>query len=349
MKKSFEGLRTSALGRIAGAAAIGGAVALAPISVGADEPRPNRGRAVQVKGAEAAPVILGSTISAAGVDWIIDNNTSAITVAGLGLTDATFTVAPSKGDSYDGALVMSVDGVAYADPDGTVDITGTTLTADPAVMSGLNVSAEYYFLTTEPTVRAMWVFTNPTAGPISVNVDVETNYGSDSNTQLLDTSSGDAVMTDADRWILSWQGPGPITSDPIIAVARSGPGAALTPTVTNIPGPGNGVSADRYALTVPAGMTRRIVVFHQLNNTDTIATAQTRAATFDSDANMTAAGYWAGLTAPQQAEIVNFAPGGPPATIPTLQEWAMGLLAGLLALIGATVAADRLRRRQRLA
>jgi len=308
--------------------------------------------------ARAAPAALPFNVTAAGVVWKLTNSTSAMLGGGpgLGITDATYaaanvvdtqlggTASQTLSDTFDGAQVLLVDGVQFQDPSGTVDLTGTTVTSNPAVMSGLNVQMQYYFDTTRALVRSLYSFTNPTGAPITVTVDYDNNFGSDGNTILTGSSNGDAVFDAGYRWFSSKQNwCGGTSPEPRMTYSRYGGTPAVMPSSTpTIPSGATGGFTDRYTLTVQPGQTVRLMMFTQLNNT--VAASITSGATFADLTSVQTAGLLTGLSAQQIGEIVNWQGQAvaAPTSIPTLSEWGMIIMSSILGL----AAMFSLRKRQ---
>jgi len=194
-------------------------------------------------------------------------------------------------------------------------------------------------------------FDNTTGAPLSETVRIATNFGSDGSTQVDGTSSGDTAFTTADRWLVTSTGE-PL-SDPVNTTVFYGPGnPAVTPTsVTqdecddspSSPPQGAEVVFD---ITVPQGSTRCLMLFACLGDItrlqNTIAGALAAAPLFDS--NDTIPGdLLTGLSVAQLSECVNWDFPEPPRTpIPTLSEWGLIAMAGILGMVGFMV----LRRRK---
>ena len=235
---------------------------------------------------------------------------------GFGFEDAGF---PSPNDAYDGGWLISVNGVRFADPDGIVDLTGNVLTAGPAAMSGLNVSVQHYFSATDQLVRVMVFLQNPTGAPISAAVNATTNFGSDATSVVNATSSGDALVSLADRWLVTSDG-GP--TDEVNTLVLYGPGLpAAVPVAYSEAAPftcsGTQGLDTSFNVTVPANSTRSLMFFGGIGGVtvadNTVASAQASAALFDSNATLPA-DWLTGLNATQQSQILNwaFAPPPPP-------------------------------------
>jgi hypothetical protein len=292
--------------------------------------------------AQAAPVSLPQTINPGfgSTQWTITNtggtDTGGAFTGGCdytpGLTIEEAITPGGSGDAYDNAWQVWVDGSVFVPP-ATVDLTGTTLTAGPVSMSGLNVTVQYWFDTASGVGRTFVSLQNPTGAPISTSVQVPVNFGSDSNTVWEATSSGDTTMTTADTWAVTSQSS---TSEIKTTVV---PGTtSVTTTVFDCSGT-QGIGST-YSVTIPAGETRSIMMFAGLGSTtsttDSVAGAIAAAPLFDTIDSVVAQGWTSGLTAQQLSEVVNWGavPPAPaaPTSIPTLSEWGMILLSSLLAV-----------------
>ena len=296
--------------------------------------------------ASAAPVSLPQDVTTAlGSIWYLTNtgDTDGGAFSGScqytpGLTIQDARSANGDGDMYDNAFGIWVDNAVFVAP-ATVDLTGTTLTAGPVAMSGLDTTVQYHFSDVVEAVRSLVTFTNPSAGPITVTVEVANNFGSDSNTTVVGTSSGDTAYTLADSWVTTWD-----NNSEINTTAFATPGATVMPdsytqTVFNCAGP-EGMGAT-FTLTVPAGATQSLVFFGGIaeidgtGDTDT-ANAMANAMMFESlstvDPSLTS-----DLTPVQISQIVNYV--GEPVLIPdvpvpTLSQWALFALMVLMGLVG---------------
>jgi hypothetical protein len=202
--RAFPKLRFQELARSAVAVAAGGAVALHPVM------------------AAAATGSVG--VIKNGYEWFLNTNiTFSTTSSNWGFSEASGTHATASSqtpnDAFDGALSWLVStGVpdattGYQSPGGVVSITGnqtdpsvdTTVLGNPQTMSGLTVQGEAFFPHDRTVVRSILILTNPTGAPITVNVDNTSNLGSDSNTRILGTSSGDTTWDNTDTWYPAWR------------------------------------------------------------------------------------------------------------------------------------------------
>lgn len=265
---------------------------------------------------------------------------------GLGINEATLNVgASSRTDAFDGALVMAVNGTVFKNPDGSLDINGTTLTSDVVNIGGLDTQVQFFFEPTQDAVRAIYSFTNTTGATLPANVLIDNNLGSDSDTVVEGTADGDTTIEPGDSWFATSDQGAPtrgLAGDPPLTWIRYGQGAAVT--VNAQPFTTTGGFHESYTLSVPAGATQRLMVFVKLNNTDVEALAAGPA--MDSLEELQALGLLAGLGAPEQAQLVNWgaaAVAGTARPVPSVSDW--GRLALMLTLAVGGMAAVRLGNR----
>lgn len=258
-----------------------------------------------------------------------------------------------QSDAYDGVFLLAVNGTQYRDPDGAFTVAGTTVSGGPVTLSGLTVTADYFFATTAPVARGIYSFANASGAPVTITATLGYNVGSDGGTRVEGTSDGDLLVETNDGWqVTSDLGGGGVApqgnSDPVVTLARFGAGGASAVTSSTVVlGGGEEDQIDNYTVTIPANSTRRLMVFSRIDPTPGPALAA--APQFTSLATLNSAGLLAGLTPAQQAEIVNWSPAGPAgggttffANVPTLGDWGRYLM--VLALGGlAFVATRRLR------
>ena len=310
--EKFSKLRFHEFAKAAAAATVSGALAL--------HPGP----------ADAVPVNVGSgtgvvQITAGKAKWFVNNDiTFSSTSSAWGFSEASLqTTAGTRHDAFDGVLSWHVNPVPapgnlyaneYRSPNGTIDISpnyptdpnvATTLIAAPQTLQGLNVTGQMYFMTSKAVVRSILNLQNPTAAPITVSVLSASNLGSDANTNIQTTSSGDNLFDTADNWFVSSETATPTTSnDPILTYAFQGQGGAVRGT--NISGfaTGNQSFYETYTVTVPANGTASVMIFVQMSGT--VAGAETDASVFNSLSSLQSGGYLAGLSQTQLAQVVNW-------------------------------------------
>ena len=216
-------------------------------------------------------------------------------------------------DAYDTAWAIFVNGSGFAAPGGNYDLTGTTATAGPSTMSGLQVTVQHYFTTGSAVDRILVTLRNPGLVAIPATVQVPINFGSDSSTFIRGTSSGDLVVTTGDRWVVSSENNVAEGGDPVNTTVFYGPGSpAVTPssyTQAVCYDSGTQGLGATFNLTIPAGGTRSLMFFAGLGgvtvNDNLVASAQSAAALFNSNATLLP-GWLTGLTTAQKAQIANW-------------------------------------------
>jgi hypothetical protein len=131
--------------------------------------------------------------------------------------------------------------------------------------------------------------------------------GSDANTTVEGSSSGDTTFTTADRWVVTSAG-NPLDTDVVNTFVVGGPGSPVSARLTALltafsDGTGTQGVTTTYSITVPAGETRYLLFFNQIHVT--AAEALTAAAVFNDNPLLTS-DFMAGIVDAQLAQIVNW-------------------------------------------
>lgn len=277
-------------------------------------------------------------IDAAGLKYFINTNItfSTSSSASAGMSEASYTHAVNAttalggtssttlNDAYDGyqSICVSLTGAtgpcATGNPSYVIYNKNGAATVDAGVpagpnctgrqyvfgtqnISGLSVQRKVYVPPNDQYARWMNIFTNTTGAPITFNMITSNNLGSDSNTTIVTSSSGDANVTPADTWATTFQNySGNSSSDPRLGHVFWGTGAATPVTATNFAN-GDDNPYWSYNITLNPGQTKIIVNY---------ATGQpSKAAAATKAANLAAFGANAQqcMTATELARVVNFA------------------------------------------
>jgi hypothetical protein len=258
-------------------------------------------------------------------------------------------------DAFDGYFSFGLTNAGiesqttYVDADGIVDITpaptnggtstttaGTILTGDFNTVgsdgnsfNGLELAqqnAVFALNSQTPIIRSLFMVRNPTSSTITQQVGIFNNLGSDSNTALFSTSSGDATFTAGmDRWAVSFQNfSGTTSSDTRILTVVQGPGTVDVSLANNsnfVNGDDNPLFA--YNLSVAPGETQYILAFVGLHASRAAANT-TGQNIFNSNTTVQNAGLLAGLSTTILDNVVNWnfvppvvsPPISPPAVVP---------------------------------
>ncbi len=328
----------------------------------------------------AADTSLGLTVTRGNAIWTdIDNNSqfpssSSVTTTNgafysqsttfFGISDASLVASNSRGtsttfsDAFDNALQLAVDGNRFINPDGTIDLTGDTVTSDVVVdiVPGINAQIEYHFFSDRPVVRGMFSLTNTSGGSLTIDPVVLSDYGSDTSTEVVTTSDGDNTIENSDLWYITAEGFGdrhidesrPDKSsargagDPNITTTRYGTGASIVPLNALTPddsAPAIAVSGLRYPMTLNPGQTRRILVFMEMSNPFQPTRGIGGASDFESITALENAGLLAGLSPTELSQLANYAAAaapGPALPVPSLTTPGIIILLGLIGGIGFT-------------
>src|ERR1051326_4337717 len=247
-------------------------------------------------GCTAQVVTLPASIAGGGPTWWYQ-----IGATNFAVNDGYLGLPKDREDAYDDFWAVTVNANAYGPTAATMtpgDF-GTTVVGDVMSLSGLDVTQRYTALADSPMLRVLLSLANPTGAPISASVVVSGNLGSDTDTTIEASSSGDTTFTEADRWLITSDGA--TASDPVNTFVFFGPGASVLPTTASIVTDEISVT---FAVTVPAGATQNLLFFSRLAQTASDAAASATA--FDAVASAEAAGFLAGLSAADRTATVNW-------------------------------------------
>ncbi|HMM65609.1 MAG TPA: hypothetical protein PKC03_01595 [Dokdonella sp.] len=278
-------------------------------------------------------------------------------------TSAGGTTASTLNDAFDGygSLCLSFDGGTGACTSGgggvgptgintytmynqngaaTAECGGRQIAYNTQVISGVNVSRKVYVPSDDSFARWVNVFTNTTGAPVTFNAITSNNLGSDSNTVVVTSSSGDAVATTADNWVTTFQNySGSTSSDPRIGHVIQGPGSSVGLSgITFVDGDDNPFWS--YPLTLAPGQTGIIMTFVTGQPSKAAAAAQAARLTTLPATALTC------LTATEQGQLLNFAAGGsgPPPVATDLPS--MNRIGAVLLIVGLILIPLYLRRRR---
>ena len=201
-------------------------------------------------------------------------------------------------DAYDGGLRLSVDATAYgASGEAVAEDSGRELVLGPLVFGDLRVSRKVFVPADAAFARFLEIIDNDGATQATVQIDIDTNLGSDGSTQIVTTSSGDVGVTVDDDYLVTddFDAGG----DPTVAHVFSGPLAPIEPSAVSAVTGDDDTSAT-FQVDVPAG--GRAIIMHFASQSGTQAQSIAGA-----DALRALEGRAAdGLSIAEQFAIVNF-------------------------------------------
>ncbi|HEX5587950.1 MAG TPA: hypothetical protein VFZ17_11635 [Acidimicrobiia bacterium] len=290
--------------------------------------------------AGAADVTLPQDLTSGGVKWIgIENLEESAGCTSLDHNIATGDYLPAYGpeeaedntadDGFDSYAMVTIDGAYFLNPGDTADLNGQTLTSRTVDFSGVDVTVQHSALTGQPILRTFVALHNTTTEPVTKTVTFEQDLGSDSDTVVQTTSSGDDSWVTADRWAITSQGDETPFGDPVITTVLFGPGAVASPQ-TNLylcgdrwdlthsaeaSAKGDGVvasavaneaaqtSASYFSVAIPAGATRYLAFFNAATDDTNVGVAEGLTALYNAGLTGPLA---EGLTPEQVAATVNW-------------------------------------------
>jgi hypothetical protein len=271
----------------------------------------------------AAMVSLGSvqptlagTQSTVGVDGVVlqgsgPSTWEAFTNSSSGCSQTGFTPVDDgslrgRTDAFDDGLIMGIDGTGFDDYDGTVPgaplAKETIETSNNIDFPALSVQRADRVLPSSDVLRTVVRFKNTDTSAQTLTIEWDSNVGSDGSTGVRGSSSGDAVYTKVDRWVVSSDNP-TTPVDPVLIFALFGKGAAVkTDSVVSAIGSGVDCFTIDFSLRVQAGGTRYLMFFTEMRGTN--AKGKAAAKKF----NSVAAGSWllGGLKASVLNRIANW-------------------------------------------
>jgi hypothetical protein len=224
----------------------------------------------------------GSLWETGNDDYACNTDLSGNTINDAELDPDDETPILNQDDAFDDALQLIIDGAAFDDADDTGDLvtdaTGQALTLGPEEMSvgeaeTLNVTLEYKALSSEAKLRTFVTLENATEADIPAPIVWDSALGSDEDTTIAGTSSGDTIFAANDRWLVTFEAfEDTAPSDPVNTFVLFGPGSPdVTPSGASLHDD-DCVTVD-YDITVPAGETRYLLFFNQLSQTNEDALA----------------------------------------------------------------------------
>lgn len=308
-----------------------------------------------------------SLIDGSGLEYFINTDVTFSTAesASGSASDATYTAAVTAStsgggttvttlsdafDGYNGVCFATGPGLGECDPDGpgftvynengpaTLGCEDCELITPPQTIGNLEVSRRVFVPDHDEFIRFMTIVTNVGAAPEIVYFVTANNLGSDSNTEVYATSSGDETVTPDDDWIASFEafdGSG-LSSDPRLGHVIQGPGAPVRVSSISF-SDGQNQPFWEYEFTLQPGETAIVLNFAtgQPNRPDAVAKAQELALLPPIALEC--------MSAEEISQVVNFATaeGIDPAEIPTAGEYGLAAFA-LLLLAAGTLAIRRL-------
>lgn len=178
-----------------------------------------------------------SLVDASGLEYFVDTNTSETSSSASGAaSDATYTAAvPSTtsgggtttttlSDAFDGYGALLVNGTYFTDNGpGMLGCNDREISFGTQTIGDLEVTRRAFVPDDDEFLRWLNIVKNVGSAPVDVTVSTDNNLGSDSDTEITATSSGDLIQDTADLWIAT----GGDFADPRLGHVLQGAGAPV--------------------------------------------------------------------------------------------------------------------------
>lgn len=253
------------------------------------------------------------TVSTSGVDYVSYSNTvnphsPGSTDPGFGLNDAA-ELDTSKGDAYDSAMHLTVNGTPFRDANDSVDVrpdpalgaTGQTLTASGRV-AGVAVTTKIAMFggANDQVSRISYVFTNTSrTRKRTLDAMYSTAFGSGQNTVLEAETSGDSSVRPAeDSWMVTSDDSNDdnVITDPAVTTAFGNSTAKRLNYNAADPGVVADIIQATFRFSIRPGRKVKLLFFQRLD--DSISGAVFDGPTYDDLASLGAAGLLVGASGP---------------------------------------------------
>jgi uncharacterized repeat protein (TIGR01451 family) len=223
----------------------------------------------------AAPVVAstlngGTTTSA--LDDMFDGYNS-LCVSLTGAPGPCIVGNPAYAFYYQTGAAPVFDATVPASP----TCTNRQLVFPAKTIGALSVQRKVFVPTNDTFIRWMNFFTNTSGSPVTFTMTTANNLGSDSNTVITGSSSGDNAAQVTDTWVATFQNfSGTTSSDPRIGHVLQGTGAP-TPVSNIFFANGNDQPYWTYSITLAPGQTKAILNFATGSGTKAAAAAKAAA------------------------------------------------------------------------
>ncbi len=219
---------------------------------------------------------------------------------GLSIVDGT-------NDAFDFGMILFVNGTPVNPLAASVDFNGREVNAVPVLIGGIAVQRQV--LVSDAAISSIGFarffdsFTNTTDAAITITVQTRSDSGADANTTLT-TSSGDGILTTADKGFFTEDGAAAADSIAMIAYG-DGQSTSLAPSSATLTD--NDDIAITHTLTLQPGETQSLLQFvTQTDAGDTVSAGLDLTNFTNSAIILDASGFLAGLTREEQLSIVNY-------------------------------------------
>jgi hypothetical protein len=269
--------------------------------------------ALTMQSAWAATVPINEAVLQAGQTTVWEPYTEGTPCGGPGSGDAYIPVEDGvyggggqdsdfKSDAFDYGLMVQIGATPFADADDNGSTGPNSFTVGPRNVEDLRITTTATGLVSSRTLRYLVSLRNPSGSPISRVFTLDSDLGSDIQTNPRESSSGDDSFTETDRWVVTSDN-ATAPSDPPVTHVLFGKRARekVTDVVENATA-GNNCLTVEYELRIPRRSTRYMLFFAEMADSNEAAIAS--AAKFNKrELNRK---LLTGLSASVRANVLNF-------------------------------------------
>jgi hypothetical protein len=184
------------------------------------------------------------------------------------------TILDGTDDAFEGGLQLGINHrPALFSFDATLEDGGQEIALRPLFDGQLQVGRKIYVSAVGSFARFLDTFINPTGDDVEARITIMTELGSEPETAVISTSTGDTIFSQDDDFIITDDVDG--SGSPTVGLVFSGPGADIQPSFVFTNAPGGGIVSYTFETTISAG--ERVSLMHFATQTLTQASAQATA------------------------------------------------------------------------
>lgn len=215
----------------------------------------------------------GTTVTGGSYPVEAEIDEASYTTSVVHTTESGGTSTDTLGDLFDGYLTLSVGAEEFNGQAGTrLLCNDREIDFGSQTMSGIDVSRRAFVPSTDEFARVVTVFTNNGDATVSFTAVFDSDMGSDSDTMVHSSSSGDTLVGTDDTWFVTYGD----FSDPRAGHVVQGEEASVVPTVVAI-NYDNDEDEIRYSYDLELKSGETLVLLHFVTGQPNVADAQAMA------------------------------------------------------------------------
>jgi hypothetical protein len=211
----------------------------------------------------------------------------------------------TSGDAFDGAGELTVGGVVFKTPSGTVDRStdsaGNHVIKTPSVMMhGFRVRVSHTLLEGRSALRLLYSFTNTSSSTKHLHAQIGTDFGDDSGVSIFSSSDGNQTVENHDSWFTVTQ-----PSRPNLLIAR-GDRRGKNSDIVLAPDAHSDDSIDSFSIRVKPHRTVRLLYFIDMTRQVFIFSFPPSGTGYQTGADLASSGNLDGMSQKEIDQVVNW-------------------------------------------